>query len=119
MERALKAEGLPQLAWYDAMLEIERAGETPLRPYELEDAMLLPQSNVSRLIDRIEEAGYIEKRTCEIDGRGVFLWITPAGKAMRRRMWPVLSAAIESVIGEKLGDRGALRAAALLRKLAG
>ena len=117
VERRLKAEGLPPLAWYDALLEMERAGETPLRPFELETAMLLPQSNVSRLIDRIEEAGYLEKRTCPVDGRGVFLWITPAGKAMRRKMWPILSAAIEESLAGKLNAREAAQAAALLRRI--
>lgn len=118
VESRLKAAGLPPLAWYDALLEVERAGEKPLRPFELEDAMLLPQSNVSRLIDRIEEAGYLEKRICPIDGRGVFLWITATGKAIRRKMWPVYAAAIEEAVGHKLGKREAVKAAEILRKLA-
>src|ERR1700751_3913382 len=59
VEGALKAAGLPPLAWYDALLELERAGAPGLRPFELERAMLLEQYNLSRLLDRMERAGYV------------------------------------------------------------
>lgn len=117
VENRLKAADLPPLAWYDALLELERGEGGPLRPFELEQAMLLSQSNVSRLVDRLEEAGYLEKRQCPMDGRGTFLSITASGKAMRRRMWTVYAAAIEDAVGAKLSKGEARTAAALLRKL--
>jgi DNA-binding MarR family transcriptional regulator len=101
-EKALKAAGLPPLAWYDALLELERAGEGGLRPFELEHEMLLAQYNLSRLIDRIETAGYVERRACEDDGRGQVVVITAAGKEIRRRMWTVYGPAIQAVIGNQL-----------------
>ena len=89
VEGALKAAGLPPLAWYDVLLETERAGKDGLRPFELERAMLLAQYNLSRLVDRMAAAGYVERRPCANDGRGHLIAITEAGRAMRRRMWPV------------------------------
>src|SRR3954469_20503454 len=86
VERELKAVGLPPLVWYDVLLEVERSGGKGLRPFELERAMLLPQYNLSRLIDRIEGAGYLERRACEDDGRGQIIVITERGKAIRRKM---------------------------------
>ena len=41
--------------------------------------MLLAQYNLSRLIDRIEEAGYAERRARADDGRGQVIVITAAG----------------------------------------
>ena len=70
IEQALKSAGLPPLVWYDVLLELERAGDRGLRPFELEREMLLAQYNLSRLIERIEKAGYAERRACEGDGRG-------------------------------------------------
>src|SRR5215472_11241880 len=61
VEQALSAAKLPPLAWYDVPLELERAGGS-LRPFELEREMLLAQYNLSRLIDRMEKAGYVERR---------------------------------------------------------
>ena len=117
VEHALKSAGLPPLGWYDALLELERAGAQGLRPFELERAMLLEQYNLSRLVDRIEKAGYVERRACEDDGRGHVLVITPAGKAMRRRMWPVYAAAIQDAFGRHLSEQQAKSLDALLGAL--
>ncbi len=46
IEATLKAADLPPLAWYDVLLETERAGKGGLRPFELERAMLLAQYNL-------------------------------------------------------------------------
>jgi hypothetical protein len=37
VEADLKAAGLPPLAWYDALLELDRAGDRRLRPFELQN----------------------------------------------------------------------------------
>jgi len=107
VEAALKAAELPPLSWYDALLELERAGTPGLRPFELERAMLLEQYNLSRLIDRMEKAGYLERQVCAEDGRGQIVAITTAGKAMRRRMWPVYAAAIQDAFGRHLSEQQA------------
>jgi len=117
IEARLKAEGLPPLAWYDVLLELERAGETGLRPYALERELLLPQYGLSRLLDRIEKAGYLERRPCPDDGRGQVLVITKSGLQMRRRMWPIYGEAIADAIGSRLTDGQAARLAELLAKV--
>jgi DNA-binding MarR family transcriptional regulator len=99
IEQALKSAGLPPLVWYDVLLELERAGDEGLRPFELEREMLLAQYNLSRLTDRIEKAGYVERRACEGDGRGQIIAVTAAGKNMRRRMWAIYGPAIQKAIG--------------------
>ena len=105
VEKALKSADLPPLAWYDALLELERAGKDGLRPFELEREMLLAQYNLSRLIDRLERAGYVERSACEDDGRGQVLAVTAAGKAVRRRIWGVYAPAIQEVLGAHLSDK--------------
>ena len=117
IEKRLKRESLPRLVWYDALLEIERAGARGIRPVALERRMVLAQHNLSRLIDRLEAAGYVERRGCPEDGRGQTLHPTPAGRAMRRKMWPVYAAAIEEAIGAKLNDAQARQLASLLERL--
>ena len=119
VEERLKAAGLPPLAWYDALLELERAGAAGMRPFELERATLVQQYNLSRLIDRLERAGYVERSPCPGDGRGQFLHLTAAGRDVRRRSWPVYAAAIEEAVGSRLEEADAARLAALLRPLAG
>jgi DNA-binding MarR family transcriptional regulator len=114
VEQSLKAAGLPPLGWYDVLLEVERAGAAGLRPFELEEVVLLAQYNLSRLVDRIERAGYVERQPCEDDGRGLLIVITDSGKAMRRKMWPVYARAIEIAMGRHLSGKQAEALAELL-----
>lgn len=104
IEETLRKAKLPPLSWYDVLLELERAGDAGLRPFALEREMLLAQYSLSRLIDRIEKAGYVERRACEDDGRGQVVAITTAGKVIRRRMWPVYAKAIQSFLGDPLTE---------------
>lgn len=116
IERALKAAKLPQLAWYDVLLELERAGGS-LRPFELEGEMLLAQYNLSRLIDRMQEAGYVERRALKEDRRGQAIVITAAGKTLRRRMWSIYGPAIQAAIGDHLSPKQVDMLSALLGAL--
>ena len=61
IERAFREAELPPHAWYDALWELDRAGTAGLRPFEIERRMLIAQSNISRLIDRLVEQGYVER----------------------------------------------------------
>ena len=117
VENALKNDGLPPLIWYDVLLELERAGDKGLRPFELERELLLPQYGVSRLIERIEKAGHLKRETCEDDGRGQRLIISATGKEFRQRMWPVYGRAIEDAVGKKLTSTQAKNISELLAKL--
>lgn len=117
VERRLKQAGLPPLAWYDVLWELERAGEAGLRPMALEGALLLEQHNLSRLLDRLEARGLVERRRCESDGRGQLVVATPAGQTLRREIWPVYRAAIQEAVGAQLDDVEAGRLAELLAPL--
>ncbi len=119
VEGTLKDAGLPPLTWYDLLLELERAGEGGLRPFELERELLLPQYGVSRLIERVEKAGYLKREACEDDGRGQRLVITESGRKLRRKMWPVYGKAIEAAVGTRLSAAEASALSGLLVKLIG
>lgn len=114
----LKAKGFPPLAWYDALLELKRAGEAGLRPFELQREMLLAQYNVSRLIDRLVKAGYAERRAAVSDGRGQVLTISRAGRALLKGMWPTYQSIIRSAFAEKLDENEKLVLRDIFAKLA-
>jgi DNA-binding MarR family transcriptional regulator len=119
VEAELKVAGFPPLGWYDVLLELSRTDSGELRPLALEQQLLLAQYNLSRLIDRLEKAGYVERRTCPEDGRGQVVAITASGRALVKRMWPTYRAAIGRHVGAKLSEDEAARLAALLGKLTG
>ena len=64
IEAALKAQGLPPLGWYDVLWEIEKAAAGGIRPLVLQDRLLLPQYGLSRLIERLDRAGYVTRQPC-------------------------------------------------------
>ena len=94
VEAALKSEGFPPLAWYDVLLELDRAGPDGLRPFELQRQMLLAQYNLSRLIDRMVQAGLVRRGECPEDRRGCVLYLTEKGRGLRDGMWPAYRDAV-------------------------
>jgi len=111
-----KAAGALPMEWYDVLWELERASEGR-RPYELEDRLLFAQYNLSRLIDRMVEAGLVRKQSCPEDKRGHVLHITEAGRKQRKASWPSYAKAINRHVGGKLSEAEAEKLAALLGKL--
>src|SRR5262245_16950792 len=107
VERDLKAAGCPPLAWYDVLLELSRAVEGRLRPFEIEKETLLAQYNLSRLLDRLEKEGLIRREPCKDDARGQWVVITEKGRTMQGRTWKVYARSIQQHLGEKLDDKSA------------
>jgi DNA-binding MarR family transcriptional regulator len=119
VERDLKAAGVAPLAWYDVLLELSRAEQGRLRPFEIEKETLLAQYNLSRLLDRLEKEGLIRREPYADDARGQWVVITEKGKALQARTWKVYSRSIQQHVGEKLDDKSAAALAGLLGKLTG
>jgi DNA-binding MarR family transcriptional regulator len=84
---------------------------------ELEGRLLLEQHNISRLVDRLEAAGYLARKPCPDDRRGQMLVLTETGGELLLRMWPVYRTAIQQHVGRKLADDDADQLATLLKLL--
>ena len=89
LERELAAErGLP-LTRYDVLLNLAEAPGGRLRMQELSASVLLSKSGLSRLVDRMVEAGLVRRERCEDDRRGWFAVLTDQGRSALRRAAPV------------------------------
>jgi len=89
LERELVAErGLP-LSRYDVLLNLAEAPEGRLRMQELSASVLLSKSGLSRLVDRMVEAGLVRRERCQDDRRGWFAVLTDQGRSALRRAAPV------------------------------
>ena len=117
IEADLKAAGFPPLTWYDALLELRRAGKSGLRPFVLQEKILLTQYNLSRLIDRLVAAGYAERRPYPHDGRGHIVTISGSGRQLIKRMWPAYRESIDRHFSAKLTDKDAIALIGILDKL--
>src|SRR5262245_5665692 len=84
---AFAEAGLPALAWYDVLWELEKAEDGRLRMNELAAAVVISRSNITRLADRMEDAKLLRREAVPGDRRGSYCALTDAGREMRRRMW--------------------------------
>jgi DNA-binding MarR family transcriptional regulator len=107
IEEVLAEAGLPPLAWYDVLWELEKSDDGRLRMHELAERTVLSRSNLTRLADRLEQAGLIAREPSPDDRRGYFCAITRGGRDMRRKMWPTYAAQIEGLFAQHLGAREA------------
>jgi DNA-binding MarR family transcriptional regulator len=86
LTRALDAElaerhGLP-LNSYEVLLFLADSRGGRMRMSELADSVLLSRSGLTRLVDRLERDGLLEREQCEEDARGYFAAITDQGRAL-------------------------------------
>ena len=63
------------------MVNLEAAEAGAPRMRDLADAVLLSRSGLTRLVDRMEADGLIERRDCHSDARGQLAALTDAGRA--------------------------------------
>jgi DNA-binding MarR family transcriptional regulator len=64
---------------YEALLRLSRADDRRLKRVELAGSLLLTPSGVTRLLDGLERAGYVEKGSCDSDARVTYAVLTDAG----------------------------------------
>jgi DNA-binding MarR family transcriptional regulator len=72
------AHGL-SLAEYDALLQIAHAPGRRVRMNVLAERVILSRSGITRLVDRLEAAGSVERIACASDARGQEAVLTGAG----------------------------------------
>lgn len=107
----LYAETGLRLEWYEILLMLSQAPDCAMRPSELADNRHLSRSGATRLIDRMEREGLVERRACETDGRGNLVTLTPSGEEMFRKAGRVHLRGIEEHVGTHFapGDMARLR----------
>ncbi|WP_078949209.1 MarR family winged helix-turn-helix transcriptional regulator [Streptomyces mutabilis] len=71
--------GLPQV-WFEVLIRLARTEGGQLTMGALAEDVVLTTSGITRLVDRIAAAGYIERRPCPTDRRVSYAAITDAGR---------------------------------------
>lgn len=71
---------------YDVLFTLSRCPSGWLRLNELNDNVLLSQSSLSRLVERLEKRGLVERMPAPQDGRGVLLKLTDSGRELQKQI---------------------------------
>lgn len=73
------AHGLA-LSAYEVLLFLADSSEGQMRMSDLADSVLLSRSGLTRLVDRLEREGLVQRRACPGDARGMNAVITDRGR---------------------------------------
>jgi DNA-binding MarR family transcriptional regulator len=77
----LAAHSLP-LTSYEVLINLQAAPGRRRRMAELAEGVLLSRSGMTRLVDRLERDGLLERDPCTDDGRGTYAVLTEKGEAL-------------------------------------
>ena len=100
LEHRLQREHRLSLSEYEVLRRLSESPEGHRRIQELGEEIHLSQSALSRLVQRLEEDGYVSRKMCDHDRRGVFACVTDEGRKAQSEAQPTHV----SVLAETLSD---------------
>src|SRR5947208_8219586 len=90
------------LAEFDVLIQLGMAPDRRLRMTELSDRVRLSHSGVTRLVDRLTQAGLVKRARCDSDRRGTFATLTARGTPRLRHAEPIHLRVLRDHLGEPL-----------------
>lgn len=113
----LEAQCELPLAWFDVLLQLRRSPAGRLKMNEIAEAIVHSSGGTTRLVDRVEQAGLVERQSCPSDRRAIHVAITDAGNAKLDEALNVHLEYLDESLAKQLteGERSTL--ASLLTKL--
>ena len=101
----VEREGFP-MTWLDVLAQLYDAPGSGLRMQELEERSLFTRSGLTRLVDRIEAAGLVQREPVPGDRRGVRVVLTPEGRRRHDQAFVEHMRVIEREFGGQLTPAG-------------
>ncbi|GAA2369144.1 MarR family winged helix-turn-helix transcriptional regulator [Nonomuraea africana] len=105
------------LASYDVLQQLSEAQGRRLRMNDLADRVLLSRSGLTRLIDRLQRDGLVQREACADDARGLFAVLTDAGEARLVEATPTYLRGIRAEFLDVLEPEELAQCTAMLTKL--
>jgi DNA-binding MarR family transcriptional regulator len=99
--RLVEEHGLT-MSEYEVLWLLSHEPDHATRRIDLSREVRLSPSGITRMLDRLEATGLVEKGSCESDARVTYAVLTEAGMQKLRECSPDHFAAIERLIGERL-----------------
>jgi DNA-binding MarR family transcriptional regulator len=118
VQKALASADLPPLSWLEILSAVKRSPTGRPRMSELADWLTLSRGGITKLVDRLQEAGYLERVSCAQDRRALQAELTTAGERMLAEMQSVYEAELERHLAA-LGAQEAELITAALAKVTG
>ena len=72
--------------WFEVLIEVVEAPNERIKMTDLARLTLRSKSGATRLVDRLEEAGLVQRETSLEDRRAVYVTLTDSGRALFKRV---------------------------------
>lgn len=95
LDRRLQEEVGIQLTWYEVLAQLSSTPEGRMPMKQLADSVMLSKSGVTRLVDRMERSGLVQRHACSHDGRVCFAALTRRGLSLLQAARPVAAQGVE------------------------
>ena len=107
------------LTWYDVLFQLDAEPGHRLRMHELADAIVLSKSGLTRVVDRMEQAGLVAREAVAGDRRSSCVVVTPAGRALVSKARPIVKRSVWAHFGSHLSEAELVHVRDALRRLSG
>jgi DNA-binding MarR family transcriptional regulator len=107
LEEALREADLPPLSWFNLLWTLDQVPDKRLRMNELALLLSLSRGGLTKLVDRLEDAGLVSRAACPSDRRGYHVVQESSGSDMLGKMWPVYEAELDRHLAGSLSDEEA------------
>ena len=118
LSRELESACGLSLAWFDVLAQLHRAPDQRLTMTQLASAIMFSKSGLTRLIDRIEEAGLVQRLACPGDRRSLHIALTEAGLDKYRQALPIHLETVKRHFAAYIEDREAAAVESALTRIA-
>jgi DNA-binding MarR family transcriptional regulator len=106
LDRQLQRDANLTLGDYEILMNLSEAPGRAMRMSELADATVYSRSRLSHAARRLEEVGWIQRSTCDEDGRGTLAHLTDAGFAVIEAAAPGHATAVHDLVFDAIDTRG-------------
>lgn len=113
--KAFAANDLPPLSWFELLWAVNKAPDGRPSMSELAEWLTLSRGGITKLVDRLSDAGYIERVSCAQDRRSLQAELTPAGERILEEMRQLYEMELARYLSTISGDEADLISQALAR----
>lgn len=106
------------LSEYTTLMHLSEAPGGHLRMSELATACDLSLSGMTRVVNRLENQGLVQRVRCDKDGRGWNAVLTDSGLTRLRQAWPANLASVRRHVMDHIDPEDLDRLTAALRNIA-
>ena len=113
VQKAFAAADLPPLSWFELLWAVKRSPTGSPRMTDLAEWLTLSRGGITKLVDRLHSAGYLDRVACAEDRRSLQAELTPAGEELLGEMRSVYRGEVDRHLATLTASEAKLVAEAL------